>query len=62
MNKALEEERDKRRLDNIQETIRCILADYFKERKNSREYCQIFINPHWYRNYKKSYKKSKIAL
>jgi len=30
MYKALEEERKRRRLDNIQETIRSILAEYFK--------------------------------
>jgi len=33
MRKALEKERDRRKLDTIQETIRSILADYFKEKK-----------------------------
>jgi len=34
MNKALEKERDRRKLGTIQETIRFILAEYLKE-KNS---------------------------
>jgi transcriptional regulator of met regulon len=34
MYRALEEERRKRRLDNIQETIRSILAEYFKSSKS----------------------------
>jgi len=33
MSKALEKERDKRKLDTIQEAIRSILADYFREKK-----------------------------
>ena len=31
MDKALEEERERRRLDTVQETIRSILAEYFRE-------------------------------
>jgi hypothetical protein len=32
MNKALEKEREKKKLGTIQETIRFILADYFKDK------------------------------
>jgi len=31
MHKALEEERKNRKLDNVQETIRAILSEYFKK-------------------------------
>lgn len=31
MKEALEREKDRRRLDTIQETIRSILAEYFRE-------------------------------
>ena len=32
MSKALEKERDRRRLDTVQETIRPILAEYFRDK------------------------------
>ena len=32
MNKALEKEKELRKLDSIQETIRSILAEYFKSK------------------------------
>jgi hypothetical protein len=32
MNKALEEEKERRKLGTIQETIRSILAEYFKSK------------------------------
>jgi len=33
--KSLEEERKSRKLDSIQETIRSILAEYFKEKSDT---------------------------
>lgn len=35
MFKALEDEQNKRKLDNIQETIRSILAEYFREKHSN---------------------------
>ena len=34
MNKAIEKEREKRKLGTVQETIRFILAEYLKERNS----------------------------